>query len=96
LEDADAIATPTVQVTAPLLQQREGSVDGVMRVVREDLTRLTGIGNLIGFPSLSIPCRPADGSMPVGLQLLGAPYGEAELYRIAAGYESANCSRLPI
>ena len=96
LEDADAIATPTVQVTAPLLQQREGPVDGVVRVVREDLTRLTGIGNLTGFPGLSIPCRPADGSMPVGLQLLGEPYGEAELYRIAAGYESANCSRLPI
>jgi aspartyl-tRNA(Asn)/glutamyl-tRNA(Gln) amidotransferase subunit A len=50
--------------------------------------------NLAGLPGMSIPCgfappRGTEGPLlPVGLQLLGAPLGEAQLFRAARAYET--------
>jgi aspartyl-tRNA(Asn)/glutamyl-tRNA(Gln) amidotransferase subunit A len=46
--------------------------------------------NMAGLPGLSIPCGLADG-LPVGLQLIGAPWTEPELLRLARGYEALTC-----
>jgi aspartyl-tRNA(Asn)/glutamyl-tRNA(Gln) amidotransferase subunit A len=45
--------------------------------------------NLAGIPGLSIPCGFTKGGLPVGLQLLGAPFTEEKLLRVARMYESA-------
>jgi aspartyl-tRNA(Asn)/glutamyl-tRNA(Gln) amidotransferase subunit A len=42
--------------------------------------------NMAGLPGISIPCGLSDG-LPVGLQLIGAPWSEAELFGLARGYE---------
>jgi len=43
--------------------------------------------NMAGLPGLSMPCGLSDG-LPVGLQLVGAPWTEARLLRIARSYEA--------
>ena len=43
--------------------------------------------NMAGLPGLSIPCGLSDG-LPVGLQLIGAPWTEPELLRLARAYEA--------
>jgi len=45
--------------------------------------------NLAGIPGLSIPCGFTKTGLPIGLQLLGAPFEEEKLLRIAHMYESA-------
>ncbi|HSQ58481.1 MAG TPA: Asp-tRNA(Asn)/Glu-tRNA(Gln) amidotransferase subunit GatA [Gemmata sp.] len=45
--------------------------------------------NLAGLPGLSIPCGFTKSGLPIGLQLLGKPFDEAKLLRIARMYESA-------
>jgi aspartyl-tRNA(Asn)/glutamyl-tRNA(Gln) amidotransferase subunit A len=44
---------------------------------------------MTGFPSLSVPCGFTASGLPVGLQLIGRPFGEAALYRFAHAYERA-------
>ena len=43
--------------------------------------------NMAGIAGVSIPCGLSDG-LPVGLQLIGAPWSEARLLRLARAYEA--------
>jgi aspartyl-tRNA(Asn)/glutamyl-tRNA(Gln) amidotransferase subunit A len=43
--------------------------------------------NLAGIPGISIPCGFNSKNLPIGLQLLGAPFSEEKLLRIARMYE---------
>jgi aspartyl-tRNA(Asn)/glutamyl-tRNA(Gln) amidotransferase subunit A len=47
--------------------------------------------NMAGLPGISIPCGLSEG-LPVGLQLIGAPWSEPTLFAIARGYEGATAS----
>lgn len=42
---------------------------------------------LTGCPAISVPCGFTESGLPVGLQLVGRPRGEAELIRYAAKFE---------
>jgi aspartyl-tRNA(Asn)/glutamyl-tRNA(Gln) amidotransferase subunit A len=44
--------------------------------------------NLAGLPALSVPCGLAAG-LPVGLQLVGRPFDEETLLRLAASFQEA-------
>ena len=46
--------------------------------------------NLAGTCGISVPCGITnDPNLPVGLQLLGKPFGEQELLKIAHAYEQS-------
>jgi aspartyl-tRNA(Asn)/glutamyl-tRNA(Gln) amidotransferase subunit A len=43
--------------------------------------------NLAGLPALSLPCGFDRESMPIGLQIIGRPFEEATILRLAYAYE---------
>jgi aspartyl-tRNA(Asn)/glutamyl-tRNA(Gln) amidotransferase subunit A len=43
--------------------------------------------NMAGLPGVSVPCGLSEG-LPVGLQLIGAAWSEADLFRCARAYEA--------
>jgi aspartyl-tRNA(Asn)/glutamyl-tRNA(Gln) amidotransferase subunit A len=45
--------------------------------------------NLAGIPGISIPCGMTRSGLPIGLQLLAAPFAEEKLLRIARVFERA-------
>lgn len=54
--------------------------------------------NLTGNPALSMPIGFSAEGLPLGMQIIGKPFEEAMVYRLARGYERASewARRLPI
>ena len=46
--------------------------------------------NVTGSPALSVPSGFSKDGLPLGIQLVGAPFSEALLYRVAHAYEQAS------
>jgi Asp-tRNA(Asn)/Glu-tRNA(Gln) amidotransferase A subunit family amidase len=72
----DALVTPATTCVAPLI--------GTPRV-RDALSWFTRPFNLTGQPAIVVPGRAAN--LPVGLQLVGHPYGDRDLARLAMAFE---------
>lgn len=53
--------------------------------------------NLLGLPAISVPVGYDKQGLPIGLQLIGRPWGEASILRLAAAVEElcANPKRQP-
>ena len=43
--------------------------------------------NLAGLPGLSVPCGFDSAGLPIGLQLIGPPFGEETMLRAGDAYE---------
>lgn len=80
--ELDAIVTPTVPQLAPKLDGDEDP-DALEEGTRLGTGRYTKIANVTGRPAITVPNGRSDGS-PIGLQLIGSRYGDAELLGAAA------------
>ncbi|HVA84967.1 MAG TPA: amidase family protein, partial [Candidatus Saccharimonadales bacterium] len=78
----DALVAPTSPTTAFPLGAK--LADPVAMYLSDACTLPV---NMAGLPGLSIPCGLSDG-LPVGLQLIGAPWSEPGLLRLGRGYEA--------
>ena len=81
----DVLVGATTPMTEPLQEQFTVSIQGKDENVRMAATRLVRAINLIGEPALSIPCGKGRDGMPVGLQLIAAPFGERTLVKVGKG-----------
>jgi len=81
LEHCDALVTPTSPTVPFKLGQR---VDDPLQMYLSDVCTLSV--NIAGIPAISIPAGFA-GGLPIGMQLMGRPFSEETLLRIAFAYE---------
>lgn len=86
-KQVDLLATPATPVTAPRIDEEEVDIDGYREDARIASTRLTRAINFMGEPALSMPCGRSAGGMPIGLQLIGAPFSDAKVLRIGQRLE---------
>ncbi len=54
-----------------------------------DWVILTYAITVTSLPAISVPCGWTEKGLPVGLQIVGRPHGEAALLQAAAAYELA-------
>jgi aspartyl-tRNA(Asn)/glutamyl-tRNA(Gln) amidotransferase subunit A len=45
--------------------------------------------NLAGIPAIALPCGFSKQGLPIGMQILGKPFDEAMILRVAYAYEQA-------
>ena len=83
----DVLATPTTPMPAPLLEQESIEFDGQLEETRAAATRLVRAINFIGEPALSLPCGVTEAGLPIGLQLIAAPFAEPRLLAIGRAVE---------
>ena len=53
------------------------------------LTRLTSPFNFTGLPAMSVPCGVTTDGLPVGLQIVAAPWAERRVLRVGRAWEKA-------
>ncbi len=84
-EKVDAIVTPTTPTPAFKIGEKS---DDPLQMYLSDIFTISC--NLAGIPGISIPCGfTTNPKLPVGLQLLGKPFGEETILKIAHAYEQS-------
>jgi len=83
-EHVDLIASPTSPT--PAFKIGEKSADPLQMYLSDIYTISC---NLAGLCGISVPCGFSSGGLPIGLQLLGRPFGESDLLSVAHAYEQA-------
>ena len=83
--EVDVILTPTAPT--PAFKRGEKSEDPLSMYLADIYT--IGV-NLAGLPAISVPCGFTAGGLPIGLQLIGQPFAEADLLAAAHVYDRAH------
>src|SRR5947207_6831298 len=86
-DDVDVLVTPTLALPPVPIGWTFEETDGDPRLAfaRQMLfTPFTPLVNVSGQPAMSLPLHRDDDGLPIGVQLIGRPFAEATLVRLAA------------
>ncbi len=93
-EKVDVVVSPTTGCTAPTIPEAalKNGISDVGQLM--DIMRFAPIGNLLGLPGISVPAGYDQGK-PIGLQIMGRPWEESTLLRMARVVESSIVKEKP-
>jgi aspartyl-tRNA(Asn)/glutamyl-tRNA(Gln) amidotransferase subunit A len=94
-DSVDAILAPATPCVAPLIGQKTFVLDGVEMPVRPNIGIYTQPISFIGLPVVAVPVPTALG-LPIGVQIITAPWREDIALRIARALEISRAARAPI
>jgi aspartyl-tRNA(Asn)/glutamyl-tRNA(Gln) amidotransferase subunit A len=80
----DVLFTPTIPMGAPPQGSSTVTLGGVEEDVRAATTKFVRPFNVLGLPALSVPCGLTEENLPIGLQIVGPPYGERRVLTAGA------------
>jgi len=78
----DALVTPTLPIPPAAIS--DPRADDILPVVRN-----TSPFNVNGLPSISVPCGFTSTGLPIGMQIIGPPGGDAVVLQLTQAYEQA-------
>ena len=81
-EKVDVVVTPTSPTAAFKIGERTADP---LQMYLSDV--LTTPASLAGLPGISIPCGLTQDDLPIGLQILAAPFEEEKILRVAYTFE---------
>jgi aspartyl-tRNA(Asn)/glutamyl-tRNA(Gln) amidotransferase subunit A len=82
--EVDLILTPTTPTPAFKIGEK---ISDPLAMYLADIFTISV--NLSGLPGVSLPCGLSSDGLPIGLQLIGQPFMEGALLKVAAAYEKA-------
>ena len=86
--DCDVLLAPTFNVMTPTIEDTDVGDNQGFEAVIGRLSKCTRPFNYLTLPGLALPTPEHVAGMPGSIQLLGRPFDEATLYRVAAAYEA--------
>jgi len=89
LAGLDVLVAPTTPIAAPGVDEAEVEIGGQRVAVRPTLLRYTRPFNASGHPAASVACGFTSDGLPIGLQIVGRPFDEATVLRVADAYQRA-------
>ncbi|BBY46680.1 amidase (plasmid) [Mycolicibacterium arabiense] len=88
LRDVDVLLTPTQPRTAMKVGQTVTHIGSREESVFEVSARFCAPFNLSGLPAVSVPCGWCPDGLPIGLQIVGKPFDEAIVLRVADAHQN--------
>lgn len=85
--DVDVIVSPATAMTAPRVTGSDLGESNLKQL--SEVMRFATVANLVGLPAMSTPVGYDAAGLPIGLQLMGAPWSEAQLVLCASKLEVA-------
>lgn len=95
-DGVDAILAPATPMKAPLLGQKTAMFGGVEMPVRPNLGIFTQPISFIGLPVATVPVWQYGEDLPLGVQVIAAPWREDVCLRIAHQLETAGVCKAPV
>jgi aspartyl-tRNA(Asn)/glutamyl-tRNA(Gln) amidotransferase subunit A len=92
--DVDVLLAPATPVTAPKLGQVTMTLGGTELPVRANLGLFTQPISFIGLPVAVAPVQ-CPGGLPIGVQIIAAPWREGDTLRVAYELERRGIARAP-
>lgn len=84
-DDADLLVTPTTPDLPGTLAASQEPVESLGPPLS---ARNTTPFNVLGLPAVSVPCGFSSAGLPVGLQIIGPPGGDAAVLALARAFET--------
>jgi aspartyl-tRNA(Asn)/glutamyl-tRNA(Gln) amidotransferase subunit A len=85
----DVLHTPTLPIATPTFDETNvGAGESLWRTLSR-LVHNTAPLNFLGLPAVAVPAAIAANGMPTSVQLIGPPFSESLLLRVAAAHEKA-------
>ena len=96
LRDVDVLIAPATPVVAPLIGSEWIEIDGRRLPARPSLGLLTQPISCIGLPVCAVPVWGLHASLPIGVQVIAAPWREDHALRVAHALEQAGIVHAPV
>ena len=94
--NVDVILAPTTPCRAPRIGQATMSLGGVEMLVRPNLGVFTQPISFIGLPVVSVPIWAPGEHLPLGVQIIAAPWREDIALKVAHALERKGLARAPV
>jgi len=85
-KDVDLIVTPTSPVLPPRFSEIEAD-PSTLRPMELTMLRNTRPFNVLGLPTISVPCGFSKNGLPIGMQITGSLGNEALVLSLAHAYQ---------
>ncbi len=95
-EDVDAILAPATPMAAPRIGQKTARFGGIDMPIRPNLGIFTQPLSFIGLPVATVPVWLPDRQLPMGVQIIAAPWREDICLRIAHQLEESGTAVAPV
>jgi aspartyl-tRNA(Asn)/glutamyl-tRNA(Gln) amidotransferase subunit A len=82
-KDVDVLLLPTTATTVPTVKDAGADPQAVS-------AQNTVFANYYGLPAVSVPCGFDENGLPLGLQIVGKPWGEGPVLQLAHQYQIAS------
>ncbi len=95
-EEVDVIIAPATPCRAPLIGQKNMVLDGVEMMIRPNLGIFTQPISFIGLPVVTVPTWTDGERLPMGVQIITAPWREDLALRVAHDLARKGVARAPV
>jgi aspartyl-tRNA(Asn)/glutamyl-tRNA(Gln) amidotransferase subunit A len=89
LRGVDVLAVPTQPMRVPHVGDTVASINGEEEDLLLAMIRLLAPFNFTGLPAISVCCGYDSDDMPIGLQIVGKPYEDGKVLRVAHAYQTS-------